>query len=857
MQKIFSNSIFTSLRYPHILKSCKEVFCNEAVFSVIKFSFLGGVTFFNPALAKTQTVSTTEELTSALGDKDIDTITVKAGSTIKGKFTVNRTVKIAGASGEKPILDANGAGRVLTVTDEAAVTLENLVLQNGGGEQFGGGLRLDSGTATVTDCDFKDNAVTQEGGAVYMENDTSVAFTNCTFTGNHSGSEGGVILGHGSLTLENCTFTDNRSGGHAGAIYAYGSLTAKNCVFKNNSSVSTEYTNDAGAIETWNNCPSLILEGCSFEGNACSEKGGALRLYGGSDTKMTITDCDFTGNECKGAVMNNTEYYGEGGAIYVMGKGNLTVRNCTFVDNGAAAAGGNPGTGGAVDWLSSGTLTLVNCVFTGNSAGSGTDPLLKSAGGAIYRYDGDIRAIHCTFADNSAEEGPELYASNTTIVNSVIYNSGSSSIPAIHTGQEKSDAPQKVVTLDNCAAASSTLNQAGVDATGCKTISSWDPKRVTFKRANGHTATAVQTTGATTEGGAALTGKALSAVASEHTVDKTYIEKDMTGRDRDANAPELGAVSSGEIPEPDKPQVTPPVIQSFTLDGVSDSGILIVGTYYKATATATGENVTWNVEADKAITAGTPSNGNTTTFTVLPNAVSDAAGITVIARNDGGSVNKTLTFKVVATQEEKEEVEKEIAANELSADVPAADSDAAKEMKSELGGEQIYKISSDDIKSPDVDVNGLDSALQKAVSSDVMSPLYVLPQLKPARTGIYVFKLAFDAGKSGTLHFFPGEGGTVNGQAVSVASVSTEGRALFYTDATYKNQVTSVTAADTSVVVAAAFEKGTTYTPVVAVSSSPDNPDTPTSNKSSGGCDAGLGGLALLCGLPLFARKRR
>ena len=141
--------------------------------------------------------------------------------------------------------------------------------------------------------------------------------------------------------------------------------------------------------------------------------------------------------------------------------------------------------------------------------------------------------------------------------------------------------------------------------------------------------------------------------------------------------------------------------------------------------------------------------------------------------------------------------------------------------------------------------------------------------MKPQKAGIYIFTLKFAAGKAGKLHFFPGEGGTVNGASVSVAAASTtEGTALFYSDKECKNQITSVTAEDDLIYMAAAFEAGTTYTPVVAVeSTSGDDSDdekedeektTPTSNKGSGGCDAaGLGSAALLALYGLALRRRR
>ena len=339
-----------------------------------------------------------------------------------------------------------------------------------------------------------------------------------------------------------------------------------------------------------------------------------------------------------------------------------------------------------------------------------------------------------------------------------------------------------------------------------------------------------------------------------------------------ASVPAAFTIPTESSTDPSEPTASAPTISAFTLDGVSDGGAMALGTTKTATVTFTGENVkvTAEVSSSDVITLGNvTTSGSTATFTVTPMTTADSVTLTATASNDVGRVQKTLTFSVTATQEEAKEVEenvaKENAAETLSADISAISQDVKTEMQTELGGDlEIYAISSADIQSSDRNISNRDSALQNAVNSGDLSPLCVLPQLKPTKTGIYVFKLTFTAGKSGTLHFFPGTGGTVNGASVSLAAASTaEGTALFYADESYKTPITSVAATADSLFVAAAFEAGTTYTPVVAVESTSGEKEeeeeeqtTPTSNKGSGGCDAGLGGLALAAALPLLIRRK-
>ncbi|MBQ9563957.1 MAG: SYNERG-CTERM sorting domain-containing protein [Synergistaceae bacterium] len=838
-----------------------------------------------PAGATVWNVDTAARLSEALdGAKDGDTINLAAGTySITSALYVEASITIRGADRATTILDGGGGEHSILRVATAGVTptVTGLTFRRGGyhGLSIGGFDADDNAIScgvTVEDCDFKNNASGNDGAAVYMENETSASFKNCAFTNNTSTSEGGAILGHGELTLENCVFTDNAALGGGGAVYAYGNLTARNCVFTGNNT-GTQYTSDGGAIHTWNSSGNVTIEGCSFADNTCSDDGGALWLYPGSSLEsMTITDCDFTGNSSASG----------GGAIYAMGSKGMTVRNCSFADNKITAGG----YGGGVAWTSSGEMTLVNCVFTGNNSGNGapSDPgATSSRGGAVYRFDGSVTAVHCTFVNNLAQQGMELYSgysmsgTQMNIVNSIIYNASSSnSNPAVYTGQESVGTPNtEAVKMDNCAATSDVLDHAGINADGCKAISSWTPARTTFRRANGHTATVVQATNVVlVEGDATMKGKALSAVSGTYGVNTSLIEKDMAGQKRDTTAPDLGAVNPGTIPEPEAPAGTPPVISSFAVTGVADGGTLVIGNEYTATATASGEGVTWSVEADAALTVGTPGEGNSTTFTVTPNAASDAATLTLIARNDNGAVRKTLTFKTAeagssdATSLNLEPTTPTTGSQEENAikeELPGSNNDGSDSGGSE-GGSQEGEVSIGGITEAEVrtyitaeNVRQLDAGLLEAVTTNGMRPFIFLPQLQPTRTGIYLFKVTFSGGRSGALRFFPGEGGTVNGASLSLAAASTDtAKALFFTDETYQTRIESLSPENTSLVAAVAFEQGKTYTPIVALESEGGEEETQGgsaasgSGSSSSGCNAGAGLLALAA-IPAALRKSR
>ncbi|MBN9524013.1 hypothetical protein J0H58_36800 [bacterium] len=136
---------------------------------------------------------------------------------------------------------------------------------------------------------------------------SGLTVTNGLWVG--SGSTGGGVLNHGSLTVTGCTFTANSTtlGGSGGAIGSTGTLAVSDSVFSGNS--------------------------------ATVGLGGAIR----SDGTLTVTDSTFTGNTA-----------GAAGAIDTSGAtGPMTLTGSTFVGNvgtAALSAAGAGRAGGASRW---------------------------------------------------------------------------------------------------------------------------------------------------------------------------------------------------------------------------------------------------------------------------------------------------------------------------------------------------------------------------------------------------------------------------------------------------------------------------------------------------------------------------
>lgn len=120
-------------------------------------------------------------------------------------------------------------------------------------------------------------------------------------------------------------------------------------------------------------------------------QGGAIATRG----NLTITECTFLNNYAAGVPSGGNG----GGAIY--SDGSLTVSDSTFSGNISAP-------GGAMN-IASGTATIEQSTFSGNSAVAG------KAGGAIFINNGTLTIAGSTFSGNSAASGEYTVFNNGTL----------------------------------------------------------------------------------------------------------------------------------------------------------------------------------------------------------------------------------------------------------------------------------------------------------------------------------------------------------------------------------------------------------------------------------------------------------
>jgi beta propeller repeat protein len=239
-------------------------------------------------------------------------------------------------------------------------------------DDCGGGLFIDSGSPTLTNCSFVDNSASDRGGGMYSYSGEPT-FSKCTFSGNSAANGAGLYPSGG--TISNCTIADNTAGSHGGGISSCSGAITDSIIRDNFSGQS------GGALY---NCDGSVTN-CIINGNTAGQTGGGLDGCDGSVVGCTIND-------------NYAEYYG--GGLYDC---NGSVINCSITRNRANAHGGG---------ISSCGGSIINSKINGNRSGEN--------GGALYNCDGLV--INSTISGNyAAEYGGGLYDCGGSITNCIVW----------------------------------------------------------------------------------------------------------------------------------------------------------------------------------------------------------------------------------------------------------------------------------------------------------------------------------------------------------------------------------------------------------------------------------------------------
>ena len=240
---------------------------------------------------------------------------------------------------------------------------------SGNSADFGAGVFVDDGTASIVSSSLQGNTATTDGGAVYVDQAASVDVSGSTVIGNSAGRDGGGFYNNATAALN---LTDTTVGGNS-AVRDGGGLfneivataTLTNTRFSANSAtnggginnqdgvvsvtggslIANMASEDGGGVFT-SSSATTTLTSATLSGNVATRDGGAVR----NDGTMTVTSVNLAGNSADrdgGAIFNNRT---------------LTISDSMFTGNTAA------GSGGALDLNSNGVVSLTSSTLRGNTA---------------------------------------------------------------------------------------------------------------------------------------------------------------------------------------------------------------------------------------------------------------------------------------------------------------------------------------------------------------------------------------------------------------------------------------------------------------------------------------------------------
>lgn len=298
------------------------------------------------------------------------------------------------------------------------------------------------------------NTAEKSGGAMFGQMKNSITiYGGTTFKNNVAvASNGGAINTSGAVTIFDAKFEGNRAASKGGAIYMYYAnedLTVRNVeifggVFDGNKATK------GGAIAFSSSDPDFETGAVGVIGKETvqpiSEEDSEEPTEGEEDTQEHVYDVIFKNNSALATETEDPElpdadqdkgddeegsesvvkaYNGNGGAIYISRRANVTLFNVLFESNSSERKGG------AIYITSDGAELVDNgSGYTENTAGSN--------GGAIYAYtDTKVTIDGSTFTSNSSNDekygGGAVYfsgAKNSAISNSkfignsAVYNGG-------------------------------------------------------------------------------------------------------------------------------------------------------------------------------------------------------------------------------------------------------------------------------------------------------------------------------------------------------------------------------------------------------------------------------------------------
>lgn len=269
----------------------------------------------------------------------------------------------------------------LNVTD--CTFLKNFAAWNGGA------LALQNATSlqlTLESVQMANNMAEGNGAALYIEGnrqfESSSLVNNCIFTGNMAMGQGGVYVSYstGELTFTACRFSFNTAQ-EGSALYIQASINLHHLIISENKGISAVFLASGHTVsqhlEIRNNAGRAVEctgDWSDSESTYSSNQEGALLLRRGT---MSLKMAVFLAN-------SNTL---DGGAVTAREEASFFCANCTFRENVSV------GKGGALFITSGAFISLNSVIFNNNRAAQGSAAFFL-----------DAYTLHSTIAHSSSSE---------------------------------------------------------------------------------------------------------------------------------------------------------------------------------------------------------------------------------------------------------------------------------------------------------------------------------------------------------------------------------------------------------------------------------------------------------------------
>ena len=249
-------------------------------------------------------------------------------------------------------------GGVIRTIQGSTVNVTNSNFSHNAAE-IGGVLGTQRGVVSVKSSHFEHSSAALSGGAIYIDDSSTVTIHTATFWNNTAESDGGVIgvLDSSIEILEDSNFTKNRADDYGGAINAKNSsVTISNAVFEYSTSERS-----GGVLCAKNS--SISIRTSSFTNNNASRKGGALIVH--TNSSLMVSNSTFMHNAAKDS----------GGALYLTETSRSIINDSRFRHNLAEESGG------AIFTSTKSVLNITSSIFRNNTAkmGAGVIVALNSS----------------------------------------------------------------------------------------------------------------------------------------------------------------------------------------------------------------------------------------------------------------------------------------------------------------------------------------------------------------------------------------------------------------------------------------------------------------------------------------------